>query len=54
MGPLPVTASRSWECEGRALASASVAWDRYLSQENYCEAVFEALDAGEIPAWQGD
>lgn len=27
MGPLPVTASRSWECEGRALASASIASD---------------------------
>lgn len=33
---------------------AQGAWDRYLSQDNYCEAVLEALDAGEIPAWQGD
>jgi uncharacterized protein involved in outer membrane biogenesis len=32
---------------------AKGAWDRYLSQDNYCEAVLEALDAGEIPAWDG-
>jgi hypothetical protein len=31
---------------------AKGAWDRYLSQDNYCEAVLEALDAGEIPAWE--
>lgn len=29
-------------------------WDRYLSQDNYCQAVIDALDAGEIPAWQGE
>jgi uncharacterized protein involved in outer membrane biogenesis len=28
-------------------------WDRYLSQEDYCQAVIEALEAGEIPVWEG-
>ncbi len=27
-------------------------WDRFLSQDDYCEAVLEALDAGELPALQ--
>ncbi|MGI9233992.1 MAG: AsmA family protein [Woeseiaceae bacterium] len=31
---------------------AKGAWDRYLSQDNYCEAVLEALETGEIPAWE--
>jgi uncharacterized protein involved in outer membrane biogenesis len=29
-------------------------WDRYLSQEDYCQAVIDALEAGEIPEWQGE
>jgi len=29
-------------------------WDRYLSQDNYCQAVLDALDAGEIPDWQDE
>ncbi|MGI9237674.1 MAG: AsmA family protein [Woeseiaceae bacterium] len=32
---------------------AKGAWDRYLSQDNYCEVVLEAIDAGEIPVWEG-
>jgi uncharacterized protein involved in outer membrane biogenesis len=28
-------------------------WDRYLSQDDYCQTVIEALDSGEIPAWEG-
>ena len=31
---------------------AKGAWDRYLSRDDYCEAVLEALDAGEIPDWR--
>jgi len=31
---------------------AKGAWDRYLSQDDYCDAVIEALDSGEIPAWE--
>ena len=29
-------------------------WDRYLSREDYCQAVIDALDAGEIPVWEGE
>ena len=29
-------------------------WDRYLSQDDYCQAVIDALDSGEIPVWEGD
>jgi hypothetical protein len=29
-------------------------WDRYLSQDDYCQAVIDALDAGEIPVWEGE
>jgi len=32
---------------------AKGAWDRYLSRDDYCEAVIEALESGEIPVWQG-
>ena len=28
-------------------------WDRYMSQDDYCQAVIEALDSGEIPVWDG-
>ncbi len=28
-------------------------WDRYLSADNYCQAVIEALESGEIPVWDG-
>ena len=29
-------------------------WDRYLSADNYCQAVIEALESGEIPVWEGE
>jgi len=29
-------------------------WDRYLSREDYCQAIIDALDAGEIPVWEGE
>ncbi len=29
-------------------------WDRYLSRDDYCQAVIDALDAGEIPVWDGE
>ena len=29
-------------------------WDRYLATDDYCEAILEALDTGEIPVWEGD
>jgi uncharacterized protein involved in outer membrane biogenesis len=29
-------------------------WDRYLSRDDYCQAVIEALDSGQIPNWEGD
>ena len=29
-------------------------WDRYLSREDFCQAVIDALDAGEIPVWEGE
>ena len=29
-------------------------WDRYLSRADYCQAVIDALDAGEIPVWEGE
>ena len=29
-------------------------WDRYLSQDDYCQAVIDALESGEIPVWEGD
>jgi uncharacterized protein involved in outer membrane biogenesis len=28
-------------------------WDRYLTQDDYCQAVIDALESGEIPAWDG-
>ncbi|MGI9249300.1 MAG: hypothetical protein ACR2QI_09815, partial [Woeseiaceae bacterium] len=28
-------------------------WDRYMSQDDYCQAVIEALESGEIPVWDG-
>lgn len=28
-------------------------WDRYLSQDNYCQAVIDAIESGEIPVWDG-
>lgn len=50
----------------RGLVSGSVAFltgglsvlakgvfDRYLAKENYCEAMIEAIDSGEIPVWDG-
>ena len=33
---------------------AQGAWDRYLPQEDYCQAVIDALESGEIPAWEGE
>ncbi len=33
---------------------AQGAWDRYLAKDNYCEAILEALESGEIPVWEGD
>ncbi len=38
---------------GLSVLAQSV-WDRYLSRDDYCEAVIEALDSGEIPVWEGD
>ena len=29
-------------------------WDRYLSRDDFCQAVIDALDAGEIPVWEGE
>jgi uncharacterized protein involved in outer membrane biogenesis len=29
-------------------------WDRYLSEDNYCQAVIDALDSGELPVWEGE
>jgi len=29
-------------------------WDRYLSQDDYCQAMIEAIESGEIPAWEGN
>jgi len=29
-------------------------WDRHLAKDNYCEAILEALESGEIPVWDGD
>ena len=29
-------------------------WDRHLAKDNYCEAILEALESGEIPVWEGD
>ena len=29
-------------------------WDRHLAKEDYCEAIEEALGAGEIPVWTGE
>lgn len=29
-------------------------WDRYLSRDDYCQAVIDALESGEIPVWEGD
>lgn len=29
-------------------------WDRYLSRDDYCQAVIEALESGEIPVWEGE
>jgi hypothetical protein len=28
-------------------------WDRYLSQDDYRQAVIEALESGETPVWDG-
>ena len=28
-------------------------WDRYLSRDDYCQAVIDALESGEIPVWDG-
>lgn len=28
-------------------------WDRHLAKDDYCEAMIEALDSGEIPVWTG-
>ncbi len=33
---------------------AQGAWDRYLSRDDYCQAVIEALESGEIPIWDGE
>jgi uncharacterized protein involved in outer membrane biogenesis len=29
-------------------------WDRYLTQDDYCQAIIEALESGEIPVWEGE
>ena len=29
-------------------------WDRYLSADDYCQAVIDALESGEIPVWHGE
>jgi uncharacterized protein involved in outer membrane biogenesis len=29
-------------------------WDRYLSADNYCQTVIDALESGEIPVWEGE
>ena len=29
-------------------------WDRHLAKDDYCEAIIEALESGEIPAWEGN
>ena len=29
-------------------------WDRYLSRDDYCQAVIDALESGEIPVWKGE
>ena len=29
-------------------------WDRYLSRDDFCQAVIDALEAGEIPVWEGE
>jgi hypothetical protein len=29
-------------------------WDRYLSEDNYCQAVIDALESGELPVWEGE
>jgi len=29
-------------------------WDRHLAKDDYCEAIIEAIDSGEIPVWTGE
>ena len=29
-------------------------WDRHLAKDNYCKAMIEAIDTGEIPVWTGE
>jgi len=29
-------------------------WNRHLAKDDYCEAILEALESGEIPVWDGD
>ena len=29
-------------------------WDRYLSRDDYCQAIIEALESGEIPVWEDE
>jgi uncharacterized protein involved in outer membrane biogenesis len=29
-------------------------WDRYLTRDDYCQAIIDALESGEIPVWEGE